>query len=73
MSHSCYHPECDVAVPPRMLACRRHWFQLPKVLRDEIWRTYTGWKTLTPSKPSQEYLDAIAQARQYWKEQEVTS
>jgi hypothetical protein len=27
-------------VPPEMFMCRRHWFSLPKAMRDAIWRTY---------------------------------
>lgn len=40
MAHTCHATECKVHVPPEMFMCRRHWFSLPKKLRNEIWRTY---------------------------------
>jgi hypothetical protein len=40
MPHTCHATDCGVAVPPEMFMCRRHWFSLPKALRDEVWRTY---------------------------------
>ena len=40
MSHSCHATGCCVPVPPARLMCRRHWFSLPKTLRDSIWATY---------------------------------
>ncbi len=38
--HTCHATGCSKHVPPEMFACRRHWFMLPKKLRDRIWRTY---------------------------------
>ena len=38
--HRCHATDCQVEVPPIMFMCRRHWFTLPKHMRDEIWRTY---------------------------------
>lgn len=40
MSHQCHATGCDVAVPPEMFMCKKHWYQLPKILRDDIWRYY---------------------------------
>lgn len=40
MPHTCHATECNVAVPPEMFMCKRHWFALPKRLRDRIWATY---------------------------------
>ncbi len=40
MSHHCHATGCDVVTPPQMFMCRRHWFSLPKAMRDDIWRTY---------------------------------
>ena len=40
MAHTCHATSCNVAVPPEMFMCKRHWFSLPKPLRDAIWRTY---------------------------------
>lgn len=38
--HTCHATGCQQRVPPEMFLCRRHWFSLPKRLRDAIWRTY---------------------------------
>jgi len=40
MAHHCHMTNCNVSVPPEMFACRKHWFMVPKPLRDETWRTY---------------------------------
>lgn len=38
--HHCHARRCTVPVPPEMLMCRRHWFMVPKKLRDAVWATY---------------------------------
>lgn len=38
--HTCHATNCKTPVPPAMFMCRRHWFSLPKRLRDRIWATY---------------------------------
>jgi hypothetical protein len=38
--HLCHAWGCQVAVPPKMFMCRRHWFALPKRMRDAIWAEY---------------------------------
>lgn len=40
MSHKCPVPACGVQVPTSRLACPRHWFMVPKDLRDEVWAAY---------------------------------
>jgi hypothetical protein len=40
MAHHCHATGCTVTTRPEMFMCRRHWFMLPKPMRDEIWRTY---------------------------------
>lgn len=40
MAHTCHATGCKVAVPPEMFMCKRHWFSLPKSMRDRIWATY---------------------------------
>lgn len=40
MAHTCHATDCPSRVPPSMFMCRRHWFSLPKPLRDAVWRTY---------------------------------
>lgn len=50
--------ECPVeGCPTRhdraMLMCRRHWYKVPKPLRDELWKVYRSEGVL-----SEEYMDA---------------
>jgi hypothetical protein len=40
MPHTCHATACTTPVPPTMWGCRRHWFLVPKPLRDRIWATY---------------------------------
>lgn len=40
MAHHCHATACKATVPPEMFMCRRHWYMLPKSLRNKIWRTY---------------------------------
>jgi len=63
-AHTCHWPGCAAAVPPAMWGCRKHWFTLPKALRDEIWRTYRPGQEITKT-PSEAYLHA-AHAVQAW-------
>jgi hypothetical protein len=46
---SCHAIDCPLQVPVEMLMCRRHWFMVPKPLRDEVWAAYragdgTAWQ-----------------------------
>ena len=63
-NHECHWPGCTAQVPPAMWGCKRHWFQLPKRLRDRIWDTYEigQEESLTPSA---EYL-VVAREVQDW-------
>jgi hypothetical protein len=38
--HECPSDGCTRSVPQTQLACREHWYALPKEIRDEVWRTY---------------------------------
>jgi len=40
MTHKCPGPDCEKEIPRVQLACPRHWYQVPKPLRDEVWREY---------------------------------
>lgn len=35
--HRCHARGCIVALPPKMFMCRKHWFMLPKAMRDAVW------------------------------------
>lgn len=66
MRHTCHWPGCEIAVPPAMWGCWRHWFTLPKALRDLIWETYVPGQEITKT-PSEAYLQA-AEVVQIWIE-----
>lgn len=55
MSHTCHAPDCKAPVPPRMFACKPHWFSLSQALRDAIWREYRPGQERT-KQPSLRYL-----------------
>ena len=60
----CHWPDCREQVPPAMWGCRRHWFSLPKVLRDKIWDAYSPGQE-ERLDPSAEYM-AAAEEVQEW-------
>lgn len=64
MAHTCHATDCTIVVSPQMFMCKRHWYMLPKAMRDEIWRTYRpgqcdDWRI------SHEYAEAARTAVQY--------
>lgn len=64
MSHLCHWPGCKTAVPPKLWGCAKHWFRLPKYLRDAIWRHYVPGQEVTKT-PSAAYV-TVAQNVQDW-------
>lgn len=61
MSHTCHATGCVARVPPQMWGCKRHWFMVPKGIRDRIWATYRSGQCDDQS-PSREYLLAAREA-----------
>lgn len=55
--HLCHWPGCTREVPPAMWGCTRHWYRIPKPLRDRIWRTYQPGQEISKT-PSAAYLTA---------------
>lgn len=55
MSHTCHAPDCKRPVPPRIFACKEHWFALSQNLRDAIWREYRNGQE-RDKRPSLRYL-----------------
>lgn len=45
--HRCPAEGCDQKVPNTMAFCRRHWYAVPKPIRDEIWSSYAAGKAGT--------------------------
>lgn len=58
LTHECIGPGCTTRLPPRLLACRRHWWKIPAELRNEISTHYRPGQTAATASP--EYLDALA-------------
>ena len=56
--HLCHATRCKVIVPPKMLMCRKHWYMVPKNLRDEVWSRYVPGQEIRKD-PSSEYLDVM--------------
>lgn len=36
----CAAPTCSITISRKFLMCRQHWYQVPKPIRDEVWRSY---------------------------------
>jgi hypothetical protein len=70
MAHKCHWPGCDKEVPPKLWGCSKHWFTLPKSIRDKIWSTYRTGQEFS-KKPSTEYLEAAAEAQKWIKENAI--
>lgn len=64
MKHICHFPTCRTSVPPAMWGCKKHWFKLPKRLRDKVWATYRPGQEITKD-PSPAYLK-VADEVQEW-------
>lgn len=65
-NHACHWPDCPEQVPPARWGCRRHWFMLPKYLRDKIWAAFRPGQEKDLS-PSEEYV-GVAREVQEWIE-----
>lgn len=39
-SHQCPGPDCQASVSYAMLACSRHWYQVPRPIRTLVYRTW---------------------------------
>lgn len=62
--HTCHARGCDERTPRSMFMCRRHWFMVPKRMRNQIWATYVPGQELTMD-PSPQYLVATRKAIDY--------
>ena len=61
MAHTCHAQGCNVAIPPRLLMCAKHWATVPRELQRRVWATYRPGQEVTKD-PSAEYLEAMGQA-----------
>lgn len=63
-THQCPGPGCTVQVPYELLACPRHWYQVPQKLRHEVWRAYRRLQGAhdDPIEAEREHDEACRQA-----------
>ena len=69
MAHHCHATNCKINVPPEMFMCRRHWYMLPKVLRNKIWATYRIGQC-DDMNPSDAYCEVAKECVIYIAQQE---
>lgn len=62
--HHCHWTGCNKVVPPAMWGCREHWFRLPKVYRDRIWRCYRPGQE-NDKQPSEDYVTVALEIRDW--------
>lgn len=53
----CAAPACSIRISSKFMMCRQHWFQVPKPIRDEVWRAFKEEGVLSDA-----YLDAYEAA-----------
>lgn len=56
--HLCHALGCAVPVKPEMLMCRRHWFMVPKPIRDAVWAAYRPGQCQFNPAPSETWHKA---------------
>lgn len=61
MPHLCHAQGCRKSVHPRMLMCPKHWYMVPKPLRDAVWAAYVPGQERRKD-PTNEYLEAAQTA-----------
>jgi hypothetical protein len=70
MNHLCHAPRCSVPVPPKLFMCKRHWFMLPKAMRDAVWAHYQSGQEERKIAPTEEYLRVTDEAEAYIAQRE---
>lgn len=58
--HKCPHPLCERKVNDEYLACRAHWMQIPRPLREAIYATVHADRAA--------YYGHVAEANAIWAE-----
>lgn len=65
-NHICHWPGCNKQVPPAMWGCPKHWFMLPRRIRDMIWVAYVPGQE-TNMTPTRAYIEAAKEAQRWIK------
>ena len=68
--HTCHARNCKTPVPPKKFMCRKHWFMLPKEMRDKVWALYRPGQERSKD-PSMEYLNHAMECINYIAAQEA--
>jgi hypothetical protein len=55
VKHACHARGCDIAVPPKMLMCLRHWRMVPRLVQARVWAAYRPGQEVRKD-PSGEYM-----------------
>ncbi len=55
MAHTCHATGCGTPVPPMMWGCKKHWYMVPKSIRDRVWANYRQGQC-DDQNPSRDYL-----------------
>jgi len=63
-NHTCHWPGCTQSVPPAMWGCKRHWFMLPKNLRDKIWEAYKPGQEIKKN-PTKKYIKVVQEVQKW--------
>lgn len=53
---------CDQTIPRGQLMCKRHWFLVPRMIRDEVTRTWEEFKKHKSAEKLQAYREAAGKA-----------
>src|SRR5574337_950063 len=61
LAHTCHATGCERRIPPNMWGCKRHWFMVPKLVRDRIWEHYRPGQE-DDKRPTAEYCLAARDA-----------
>jgi CDP-diacylglycerol pyrophosphatase len=60
--NSCAKPGCNETIAMSRLMCRRHWYQVPTAIRDEVNSAYRVWKADLASREKLWNLESWQQA-----------
>lgn len=61
MPHSCHATGCSTGVSQTMWGCKKHWFMVPRTIRDRVWTHYRPGQE-DDWMPTREYLYAARDA-----------
>jgi hypothetical protein len=61
--HKCPGPECEAQIPYDMLACSRHWYQVPAPVRSAVWRAWANGEGAGSKAHTAAILSAIGTMR----------